>query len=315
MNNENKDEEILILTGPLKETIWGSNFFNEKLHLTNQNNIGEMWSCSGYDNFSSIIKNGIFKGNKLSDVYKNHKDLFTLNSSETFPILIKLISTNDKLSIQVHPGDDYAKKYENSLGKSECWLILDKGKESKLILGNNATSKENLKEFVEHNQYDKLINEVDINIGDVYPVNPGTIHGIGKDILLLEIQQSSDVTYRFYDYNRLGIDGKPRELHVKKAMDVTVPGKYNEKIVNIYKDNVKEIVKNKYFYSYYENINGIFNYYKEDNEFSIITSLCDKLEINNKYVINYGESFIVTNKAKKVLLKGEGKIIISKANN
>lgn len=311
----NDDKNILTLTSPLKETIWGSNFFHKKLHLTQNDSIGEMWSCSGYNGFSSIVKDGYFKGKTLSDVYKDNKYLFNDIKDDNFPLLVKIISTKDKLSIQVHPDDEYAKKVEKyPTGKSECWLILNKGRNSRLILGNNASSKEELIKMVKNNQYNELINQIKVKVGDLYKVNPGTIHGIGKDLLILEIQQSCDITYRFYDYNRLDKNGNKRELHVSKALDVVKVGPYDEKVINIKKVNDKKILKNKYFILFKENIK------KEktidtNNKFMIFTSLCKrKLLVNDKYLISYGESFISTSLANFVKLNGHGDVIISCVN-
>ena len=307
------DQEILLLSGPFKETIWGSNYFKNELKITDNDSIGEMWSCSGYSSFSSIILNGLYKGKTLDEVFKNNKELFANLSGDKFPILIKLIATSDKLSIQVHPDDEYALKNENSLGKFECWLILRKEEGAKLILGNKAKNKEEIKEYINNNHFEDLINEVDVNVGDVYVVNPGTIHGIGKGIILLEIQQSSDITYRFYDYNRFGLDGLPRELHINKALDVVSVGNYKEKVININSSDSNLVANNKYFNSIYLDINGEYEF-NNDNEFEIVTSLMDKLIINDNCEVKYGESFIITSKAKKVILKGFGKIIITKAN-
>ena len=312
----NKTElEILTLTSPLKETLWGSDYFHNTLHLTNNDSIGEMWSCSGYDTFSSIIKNGPFKNKSLDDVYKNNKDLFNNIKDINFPLLVKLISTKDKLSIQVHPDDKYAQEIEHyPSGKSECWLILNKSENSRLILGNNAKDKNDLINLVKNNQYDKLINEIKINIGDLYIVNPGTIHGIGKDLLILEIQQSCDITYRFYDYNRLDKNGNTRELHINKALDVVSIGKYNNEVININNYNKDKILENKYFILYKKDIKNeeIIN---TNNKFLIYTNLCkEKLVVNDKYEISYGESFISTSLASKVKLNGFGKVIISSVN-
>ena len=313
LSNDNK--EILTLTSPLKETIWGSDFFDKKLHLTDNDSIGEMWSCSGYNGFSSIVKDGYFKGKSLSEVYSENKYLFNNIKDENFPLLVKIISTSDKLSIQVHPDDNYAQKVENyPTGKSECWLILDKSDDSRLILGNNAKSKKELVDMVNNDQYDKLINEIKVNVGDLYKVNPGTIHGIGKDLLILEIQQSCDITYRFYDYNRLDKSGHKRELHVKKALDVCNIGPYNEDVININNISNNKILENNYFILYKESIKNEKDI-NTNNKFLIFTSLCkNNLLVNDKYNISYGESFISTSLCSKVNLKGCGDIIISSVN-
>ena len=121
-----KKDEVLFLSGPLKERIWGGKYFKDKLHLTqSEENFGELWSCSGHKEGESWILNGTYKGQKLSEVFLNHKELFNDSKLEEFPILVKLISTCDKLSVQVHPNDEYAKRVENSYGKTEAWYVVD----------------------------------------------------------------------------------------------------------------------------------------------------------------------------------------------
>ena len=309
--NEN-ELEILTLTSPLKETIWGSDYFNNSLHLTNNNSIGEMWSCSGYDTFSSIIKNGPFKNKSLAEVYKNNKNLFNNISDINFPLLVKLISTKDKLSIQVHPNDKYAQEVEHyPSGKSECWLILNKSENSSLILGNNAKNKQDLINLVKNNQYEKLINEIKVNIGDLYIVNPGTIHGIGKDLLILEIQQSCDITYRFYDYDRLDKNGQPRQLDIEKA-----------------KDNILVPFECQDTYYRYRNHQGVTEINLTDNEnFSVYKYVVKgegELTMPKPYLgafvidgegqiedvyLKAGDSFLISANVKKLVWKGEMTIL------
>lgn len=307
---KNKDHTtILFLDAPLKETIWGSSYFKDELKITDNNSIGEMWSCSGFKNCSSKIKYGGFAGILLKDLYKTHKYLFGNLSYDEFPILIKIIATSDKLSVQVHPDDEYAKQF-NQYGKTECRLILNKNENSKLTLGCNAKNKDELIKMVNESQYEQLLEESDIEIGDFIKVNPGVIHAIGKDIVLLEIQQSSDITYRFYDYNRLDKNGQTRPLHVNQAIDVANCSRYNEKICNINKENIEVLRSNSYF--------DIYNYdVKEEktlvtnNKCMIVTSLAEKLIINDQTEVKFGDSFIITTEAKQINIKGNGKLIVT----
>ena len=213
---------ILLLSAPLKEVIWGGNYFKDVLNVTTSDEkIGEMWSCSAHKNGQSIIKNGCFKGKTLEYVYKNHKELFDNSSLDEFPILVKLIATTDKLSVQVHPNDEYALKYENQYGKTEGWLILDENENSEIVIGHNAKNKEELIEYINNDDYDGLLRKKVVKTGEFYPIPSGTIHALGANIVLLEIQQSSDVTYRFYDYHRKDAMGNERPLHINKAVEVT----------------------------------------------------------------------------------------------
>ena len=302
-------EKVLLLSAPLKEVIWGGNYFKDVLKVTNSDEkIGEMWSCSAHKNGQSIIKNGRFKGQTLDYVYKNHKDLFNNSTLDEFPILVKLIATSDKLSVQVHPDDKYAKENENQFGKTEGWLILDANKDSSIIVSHNAKNKEELIKYIENDDYDNLLKQVNVKKGEFYPINSGTIHALGKDIVLLEIQQSSDVTYRFYDYHRKDKDGNERPLHVKKAIEVTSFDQYDFDVKNCFTQDIDVLWDNKYFTVKYQEVNE--QYILENDSYRIITVIDGNVcvEGNN---ISKGESFIVTSQAKEIELLGNAKIVIT----
>ena len=157
-------------------------------------------------------------------MYANHKELFGESKSEVFPLLTKILDANDWLSVQVHPDDAYALAYEGELGKTECWYILSAEENAEIIYGHHASSKEELQQMIENRSWDKLLRRVKVKAGDFFYVPSGTMHAIGKGIMILETQQSSDTTYRVYDFDRVDDNGNKRDLHLLQSLDVTVIG-------------------------------------------------------------------------------------------
>lgn len=302
-------EKVLVLSAPLKEVIWGGDYFKKELKLTDNEKIGEMWSCSGHKGNVSYVLNGEFKGKTLREVFLNNRELFNNSTLEEFPILVKLIATSDKLSVQVHPDDEYAKKNENQYGKTEGWLILDRKEDSSIIVGHNANNKEELIDYINRDDFNGLLNEIKVNPGEFYPIPSGTIHALGKNLVLLEVQQSSDVTYRFYDYHRKDKDGNERPLHVKKAVEVTDYRKYDQNVINVFKENSNVIWDNEFFKVDYLEINKneeLIN----NNNYCIVTVIEGKINVENN-TINKGESFVVTSLSNKVLLEGNAKAVVT----
>jgi len=187
--------------------IWGGSFLPKVKGKRMDDPIGELLEVSRLKGMNST-----YQDTPLEEVF----------SEEEIPYLIKFIETTENLSIQVHPDDEYAKKVENSSGKTECWLILDAGPESGVYLGlKPGTTKERFADVVENKgEVHNLLNFYPVKAGDFLFVPPGSIHAIGEGIVLLEVQQSSGITYRVWDWNRVGLNGKPRNLHVEKAFDV-----------------------------------------------------------------------------------------------
>ena len=183
--------------------------------------IGECWAISAHPNGDCEIAEGPFAGNTVSWLWANHRELFGNLEGDEFPLLIKILDADGDLSIQVHPDDVYAAEHENgSLGKKECWYVLDAVEGGTIIVGQNAKNREEFAQMVEEGRWSELLNEVPIKKGDFFQIDPGTVHAIKAGTLILETQQSSDVTYRVYDYDRLGDDGKPRPLHIAQSLDV-----------------------------------------------------------------------------------------------
>jgi len=220
-------ERIIFLDPVCTHNIWGGDRLWDEFHYAvPDRQTGECWGISANSRGESIVKNGKYRGMGLSALWQLHPELFGNIGGDRFPLLTKIIDARQELSIQVHPDDAYAKEHENgSLGKTECWYILDCPENAKLVMGHNAGSKEELEEMIYQGRWSEFIREVPVKKGDFIQIDPGTVHAIKEGFLILETQQNSDITYRVYDYGRLS-DGKPRELHIDKSIDVIrVPAK------------------------------------------------------------------------------------------
>ena len=213
------------LKAPIKDYIWGGTKLRTVFGKeSDTERLAESWELSCHPDGECTISGGDFDGMKLSDFVKQHPEAVcsSFKSGDSFPVLVKLIDAEKDLSVQVHPDNDYARKYENDSGKTEMWYVISADIGSELIYGfKEELTKEEFRQAIEDNTLMDKVNRVPVRQGDVFFIKPGTLHAIGKGILIAEIQQSSNVTYRVYDYGRLGADGKPRELHIEKALDVT----------------------------------------------------------------------------------------------
>lgn len=229
--------EILKLNPVFKDYIWGGTRLRDDFGLkTDINPVAEGWMLSCHKDGMNTIDGGEYDGKTLESVIKEGgKSKIAGTNSEKFPyfpVLIKLIDAKDNLSVQVHPDNEYAARVEHEFGKTEMWYVLDAAPGATLIYGfKNKIGKEEFKQAIESNTLLDVLNVVEVKKGDMFFIEAGTVHAIGKGALIAEIQQNSNSTYRVYDYGRLGKDGKPRELHIQKAIDVskTEPAKYGTK--------------------------------------------------------------------------------------
>ena len=214
------------LTPALKDYLWGGEKLKTEWGKKSElEKVAESWELSCHKDGNSIIENGDYKGQSLKNYIElEGKKVLGENCErfEEFPVLIKLIDAKDNLSVQVHPDNEYALKVEGEYGKTEMWYIVDCDEGAELLYGfKNEISKEEFKQRIEENTLLDVVNSVPVKKGDMFFIDAGTLHAIGKGILIAEIQQNSNTTYRIYDFGRVGVDGKPRELHVEKALDVT----------------------------------------------------------------------------------------------
>ncbi len=217
--------KILKLTPAIKDYIWGGTRLSTEFEMISYTDRqAEGWMLSCHKDGESIIENGPFKGRTLSDVLANEGKDYLGTKAEAFsdfPILIKLIDAKDNLSVQVHPDDAYALEHEGEYGKTEAWYIVDCDEGAEIIFGfKQDISREDFEKSIKENTLLDYVNRVKVKKGDIFFIKAGTLHAICKGILLAEVQQNSNTTYRVYDYGRLQ-NGKPRELHIEKALDVT----------------------------------------------------------------------------------------------
>lgn len=217
---------LLKLRPALKDYLWGGTRLKTDFGFqTDLDIVAEGWMLSCHKDGENIVENGKYEGKTLSEVIAAAgKEILGTNTQnfDRFPILIKLIDAKKDLSVQVHPDNAYALRVEGEYGKTECWYILDCDEGAELIYGfKREISKEEFKQRIADNTFLEVVNKVPVHKGDLFFIDAGTLHAIGGGILLAEIQQNSNTTYRVYDYGRLGADGKPRPLHTEKAVDVT----------------------------------------------------------------------------------------------
>ncbi len=269
----------LILKPVIKDYLWGGTKLKTDFGFQTEKEIAaEAWMLSCHKDGMNIVLNGEHKGKTLNEVLEIWDKSAVGKNAEKFsyfPILIKLIDAKQKLSVQVHPDDTYALTNEGEYGKTEMWYVVDCEPGAELAYGfSRDIDKSEFERRIKDNTLDEVINYVPVNKGDVFFIAAGTLHAIGEGILIAEVQQNSNTTYRVSDYGRYGADGKLRELHIEKALDVTKCKK-----PDIPYGNIGQVY-----------LDGNNNRIRE-------LAVCDKfsaklLSLNGKYTISYKDSFI-----------------------
>lgn len=269
-----------------KDYLWGGNRLNDDLNKDiDLTPLAETWECSTHPDGPSYVASGKYKGKSLIDVLKKHPEYLGTHprTRGELPILIKFIDAKKDLSVQVHPNDEYAMKYENGqLGKTEMWYVLDASKDAKLVHGFNCDmNKRIVKRSIDNGTIEKYLHKVPIHKDDLFYIKAGTIHAIGAGSLIAEIQENSNLTYRLYDYNRVDKTGKLRQLHVDKALDV-MDYKASQDIkqpirVHKYKKGYSSelLCRCKYFEVHKEKINTenckeMFSFQTQNNSFHVL---------------------------------------------
>lgn len=310
-------KEPLFLASQLHEKIWGGtklrDIFNYDIP---SKTTGEYWAISAHPNGVSKVTNGRFVGRYLDDLYVNEPHLFGYPKDKVFPLLTKILDANDWLSVQVHPDDSYAMEHEGELGKTECWYILSADDDSEIIYGHNAKNAEELREWMTSENWEALLTKIPVKAGDFFYVPSGTLHAIGKGIVILETQQSSDTTYRVYDFDRKDAQGQTRELHLKQALDVTslaAPVTPSRQIQEITGARIENLLTNEFFCVDKLNIDGEASLQQKAPYLlvSVIEGQGELIIDNNPYPIEKGSHFILPNTVTDWTFKGKLSIITS----
>ena len=304
-------DKIVFLEPVFCERIWGGRNLEKFNFSIPQGDIGEAWVIAAHDNGSSKIINGSLAGLTLKEAYEKHPTVFTEKVYDKFPLLIKILDASDNLSVQVHPEDDYAKVNENGeLGKTECWYVLNAKEDAKLVYGHSAITREEFNSRIDNAEWNELFIEEKVKEGDFFYIPAGTLHAIGEGILIYEVQQNSDTTYRVYDYDRTDKDGNKRELHIEKTKDVTtVP--FEKVVTNPKEEKVGEstityLANEKYFSVFKINVIGqiVIEKNKTGNLFTVLEG-DGSIVINGiKHNVKKGDSFILTTECTSYILEG-----------
>ncbi|MCR5149216.1 MAG: mannose-6-phosphate isomerase, class I [Eubacterium sp.] len=294
-----------------KEVIWGGSRLKTDFgYDIPSDHTGECWAVSAHPDGECRVAGGEYDSMLLSELWNEHRELFGNYPSDRFPLLTKIIDANGDLSIQVHPDDSYAAVNENgSLGKMECWYILDCVENATIIIGHNAKTKEELEDMVRNDRWSELIREVPIKKGDFFQIDPGTVHAIKAGTLILETQQSSDITYRLYDYGRLQ-NGKPRPLHIDKSLDVIEVPFVERKAYETEESGwMRKLYSCKYYTVWKADLNGD-EILKNEYPFMIVSVIEGSAEIDGTEY-KKGDHFIVAAGTGDITFKGDAEFIMS----
>jgi mannose-6-phosphate isomerase len=304
----------------LKEKIWGGDKLMSLLHKkSDKNNIGESWEISDVKRDTSIVFNGKLQGRNLKQLISEFKgdlvgDKVYKQFGDKFPLLIKFIDAKTPLSIQLHPDDELAKKRHNSFGKTEMWYVLQADEKANLIVGfKEDVSSEKYLEHIENKNLVDILNFDEVQNGDVYFIPTGRIHAIGAGVMLAEIQQTSDITYRVYDWDRVDTDGNSRELHTNEAIDAIDFVSQNDYKTKYSKNSntTNTVVDCQYFTTNILPINGSINIDHSDKD-SFVIYMCVKGSVEFIYgtekssvKINYGETLLIPSVLKEFTIISE----------
>ena len=306
---------ILFMEPVFKQMVWGGSRLGTDWHYDIPgDDTGECWAVSAHPNGDCTVREGVYKGKTLSELWKEHHELFGDAGTKEFPLLIKVIDAKKDLSIQVHPDDVYAAAHENgSFGKTECWYVLDCEPDTMMVIGHNATTREELADMIHGGRWSELFREVPVKKGDFIQIDPGTIHSIKGGMMVLETQQNSDITYRVYDFDRL-VDGKPRQLHIDQSIDVitvpAVPASENIRTTDGLPENRMNLLISCDTYKVWKlDVNGRVSF-EQEYPF-LIMSVIDGDGLINGQMIGKGDHFILPCGYGDVNLQGNMKLIIS----
>lgn len=316
------NREPIFLKPVLQERIWGGEKLREMYgYEIPSSETGEAWVISAHPNGPSVIKNGILQGKTLAEAWASHGELFNKAPEEKgdYPLLVKLLDANDNLSVQVHPGDTYAQKIEGvPFGKTECWYVVSAEEKAELIIGHHAKTRDEFEKMMTDGAWDALLKRVPVKAGDFVHVPSGTIHAIGRGIVILEIQQSSDITYRLYDYDRIDNTGNKRGLHLEKSAEVTSIPDERDSIVSvsgIVEGDVtsKKLVEDPYFTVVHYQLDGEITRKRTEDfyQVNILTGTGEIIIDNHAFLIEKGMHFIIPHTVAEYVMRGKLEYVVS----
>lgn len=312
--------EILFFEPIYKDYIWGGTrlkeYFGKNIETPTA---AESWEISTNEAGLSKIVNVSMQGKTLKELFDDRNIRIEVFGTKTekmdkFPLLIKYIDANSNLSVQVHPNDEYAKINENDTGKTEMWYIIDCVENAKIICGmKESVTQKDVSEIIRNGKIKEKLNYINIQKGDSIYIPSGTIHAILGDTLICEIQQNSNLTYRVYDWDRVGSDGKPRELHIDKAIDV-IDVETKPSVVHTSENESKTIVDNEFFKVEKIVVDGEYRDKTTKETFYTMNVLegIGKIEAENKeYKLNKGDSILIPANLGQYIIKGEMELLKS----
>ena len=314
------------LIAPLKDYLWGGTRLRDEYGKDTQlTKVAESWELACHKDGMSVIANGAAAGQTLAD-WLAEAGAGALGTKAAkfpyFPLLIKLIDAHDNLSVQVHPDDEYALRVEGEYGKTEMWYIVDAASGAELLYGfQHEITKEEFRRRIEDNRLLDVVRRVPVKKGDVFFIPAGTLHAIGKGILICEIQQNSNTTYRVYDYGRIGTDGRPRDLHIEKALEVTHLAPVTQHATSappidiIAGAEVRLLAACDFFTVYHLAVKGTCALYAGADSFQCLTVLDGSLMLHSnreELCVQRGASVFLPAGLGHYELSGDGALILSK---
>lgn len=306
---------VLKMKPVFKEMIWGGHKLRDVYgYDIASDNTGECWAISAHKNGDCLIADGEFEGKSLSWLFDNHRELFGGIEGNQFPLLVKIIDAKNDLSVQVHPNDEYAGEHEHSLGKTECWYVLQADEGTNMVMGHHAKTKEEFVKAIEEDDYDNLLNKFQIKKGDFFYIPSGTLHAICSGSLIYEAQQSSDITYRVYDYHRKDKDGHERQLHVQQSIDVTnisADADQQKEFVSVPLENGTRtcMVESEFFKVYSYKMTGK-NTVANDAPFQMVSVIDGEGTLNGD-AVKKGDHFVICSDQKETNFDGNMEVMIT----
>ncbi len=305
---------IMKLKPAFKDYLWGGTALRDKYNMeSDMTPLSEAWVLSCHKNGLSIVSNGEFAGLTLADaIEKSNEDILGKNCEkfERFPVLVKFIDAMQNLSLQVHPDDKYALENEHEYGKTEVWYVVDCSDDAYIYYGfNKKIDKDEYRRRIADGTILEVINKVPAKKGDFFFIDSGTVHAIGAGILVAEIQQNSDTTYRIYDFGRVGVDGKPREIHIEQSIAVSKLCEPEKPVLHT--DTLTgshTLTTCKYFSVDKHNVSGEITLNVTDESFSSLVCTEGCVTVNDT-ALNAGECVFIPAGFGVVSINGNGTVL------